>query len=121
MTDDITSAIKRREYGWFFLYIFVIIVGTRLAGIGGIVGASLIAFGLYRTNKNSSYSVLKKLVLPVAYVLGGVVATIIIATLLSWLVLSFSRQQAATTQSVGENRPTLNEGRLTCPPSLVQG
>ena len=55
-------------------------------------GSTIIAFGLYRTIKNPEYSTLKKSILSVAYVIAGVVITLLIAALLSWLILTLTRK-----------------------------
>lgn len=105
MTDNITGAYKRKEYRWFLL----IVLGTRVAGIGGAFGSTIIAFGLYRTIKNPEYSTLKKSILSVAYVIAGVVITLLIAALLSWLILTLTRKQTATTQEAMSSSPIPNE------------
>jgi hypothetical protein len=39
---SIGGAYKRKEYGWFYLYIATTVIGARLLGLGGVVGGTLI-------------------------------------------------------------------------------
>lgn len=108
MANEITTAFQRKEYGWFAFYIFVLVLGARVAGIGGIVGATIISFGLYRTIKHAEYSVFRKIISSVAYVAAGLASSLIIVVLLSWLIRTFTHNRMPTPQETASNTPALN-------------
>jgi hypothetical protein len=81
---DISGAYKRKEYGWFIFYITVVVISARLAGIIGSIVSILVATALYKTVKNPAYSTTKKTVLSSAYVIGGIILTLVAATLLTY-------------------------------------
>ena len=60
----------------------LVILGQRLAGIGGALGGALIAWGLSRTIRNPDYSKGKKILYSILYVAGGVVLAVIMAAVL---------------------------------------
>jgi len=72
INKDITGAFQRKEYGWFILYIALIVWGGQWLGLGGIIGGCLISFGLYEIIKRKNYSPTKKIVLAVGCVAIGV-------------------------------------------------
>lgn len=95
--NSIAGAYQRKEYGWFFAAILFVIAGTKLAGIGGAIGAALMIEGLYRTFKNEKYSVAMKSVVSLAYVAGGVVIALLIAFALTFVLQKFFGYGAPTT------------------------
>jgi hypothetical protein len=82
--NEITGAYKRKEYGWFVFYIATVVICARLAGAIGAAVSVLVVFYLYRAINNSAYSATKKVVLSAVYVIGGVVGTVILATLFTY-------------------------------------
>lgn len=65
---------ERKEYWWFAFYIFLIVGAARFAGAIGAVVSVLVATGLYTTLKNNQYSVGKKVIFSILYVVSGIVA-----------------------------------------------
>ncbi|MBM3232955.1 hypothetical protein FJZ18_02185 [Candidatus Pacearchaeota archaeon] len=76
--------VEKKAWGWWILYLTLFIIGQQLAGLGGIIGAAIIAFGIHRTIRNPNYSRGKKILFIVLYIIGGlVVAILILMALLS--------------------------------------
>ena len=102
MNDNIAGAYKRKEYGWFAFYIFTLVVGVRLWGIAGAVGGSLMCYGLYKTIKDSTISTTKKTLLSLAYIIGGIVTTLVIITILKFALLTFFGIDSASTSAANQ-------------------
>jgi len=73
----------KKKYLWSFLYLVLVIVGQQLAGIGGIVGAVIISFGIHRTCRNPDLSTTKKWIYSILYTIGGLIVAWIIVILLT--------------------------------------
>lgn len=82
----IAGVYKRKEYGWFVVWLALVIVGVKFLGIGGGLGGFIIAEGLYRTIKSPTYSTGEKILLFIGYVLGGVAIAVLITFILLILV-----------------------------------
>ena len=75
LQPGIAGAYKRKEYGWFVAYISVAVLATRLGGALGAAMSILVMAALYKIIKNTSYSTTKKILLSMASIVGGLVAT----------------------------------------------
>ena len=69
---NIWGAYKRKEYGWFVLLLVVLIATAQLAGLVGSAVSAVVLSLVYTTIKNDQYSLVKKILLSLAYVTGGV-------------------------------------------------
>lgn len=127
---------EKKEYWWFAFYIFVIVGAARFAGAIGAIVSILVATGLYTTFKNSQYSVGKKIILSILYVIGGIVAGFIAINIfvgsLTWfmgeravdsLTPEFHEAQSrelvdesfkdhSTSESISTAPPTINTSNL---------
>src|SRR3989344_2026091 len=102
MNDDISGAYRRKEYGWFIFYIFTLVVGARLWGIAGAVGVSIMIYGLYKTIKNSTISITRKILMSLAYIIGGIVTTIVIITILKFALFMIFEIDFASTPAANQ-------------------
>ncbi|MDB5244366.1 MAG: PsbP [Parcubacteria group bacterium] len=104
--QDILGAYNRKEYGWFALYILAVVLASRLAGVFGVVVSVIVVAALYKTLKNSKFSKKKKVTLSLAYILGGMVGTIVGVYLLSSAIYNLWPQ--AYIASVLSNDPKVS-------------
>jgi len=118
---DISSAYKRQEYGWFIFYIIAVVISVRLAGVVGAIASFLVVSALYKTVKNSAYSATKKFILSTAYVISGIIATLVAATLLTY-VLAHIWPQAVVPRMLSYDPPlTSRTFTSSTTPSLLGG
>ncbi|MDB5258952.1 MAG: hypothetical protein JWO73_160 [Candidatus Taylorbacteria bacterium] len=64
---------KKPFDAWNALDIALLVIGWKLFGLGGGIGAAIISFGLRKTITNSLYSKGKKTLYSALYVLGGLI------------------------------------------------
>lgn len=81
MKNSITNTYKNKEYGWYVVYIFIIVVSFRIAGLIGLIASVLVISGLYKVAKNSEFSKKKKVLLSAVYVVCGIVGIIVTVSL----------------------------------------
>lgn len=81
MDTQITK--PKKSQGWMLLYLALLIVGQRLAGIGGAMGGAFIAFGLNKVLRNPDYSKGKKVFYSILYSIGGIVMALVIGIALT--------------------------------------
>ncbi len=102
--NDIFGAYKRKEYGWFALYIAAVVIAWKLAGVVGGVVSVLVVAGIYKTVKSSA-STATKIALSTLYVVGGGVATYLGVMLLVGFILP----QIFGQQAINNLNPDIRE------------
>ncbi len=83
------EALKKESQKWGYVYLVLVILGIRLAGIGGLVAGIFMAYGLSRVNRNALYTKSKKILYSILYVVVGVCIAIAISTALMYTVKTF--------------------------------
>ena len=81
--------LQRKEYGWFALFIFAVVIAVKFGGIIGAVGAGIICNGLYKTIKNKKLSVAKKIGFSSAYVAGGTTLIVVLVFVIRFALSMF--------------------------------
>lgn len=84
MDDQVIK--PKQTFSWVILYIVLLIFGQQLAGIGGAMGGAFIAFGLNKVIQNQNYSINKKFLYSILYIIGGIVMALIIITGISFVL-----------------------------------
>ncbi len=84
-----SSDLKKKIFSWWGLALFLGIFGYQFGGIGGVVGGTVIYYGLQRTIQSSKYSKSQKIVYSIFYCAGGIVISLIIATGLTVAIQKF--------------------------------
>ncbi len=80
---------KSKAFLELFLIIFPILIGFKLAGVGGLLGGFIIVFGINRTIRNIDFSASKKIIYSVLYLVGGVVLALLVAFGLTYAMKTF--------------------------------
>lgn len=76
----------KKPLNWMILYIALLVIGQKLAGIGGAIGGVFIAIGLNRVIRNPNYPKNKKILYSLLYTIGGIVMALVIATGLTFVL-----------------------------------
>lgn len=79
----------KKQWLWFILYLVLIIIGSRLFGIAGTIGATMVSYGLFRTFRNTKYSTGKKILFLCLWVLGAVLVTFVLYILILGIIGAF--------------------------------
>ena len=76
--NEIKEIIDNKKYGWVFFIIFSFLLGSKIAGIIGSLGAGLIALYFYKIVINTQLSKKKKFAYSSLLIVGGLIITAIL-------------------------------------------
>lgn len=81
---------NKKSYMWSILYIALLIIGQALAGIGGMIGAFIISFGVHKVVRNPDLSTSKKWVYSILCTVGGLIVAFLVMLVFALILIGTS-------------------------------